>query len=241
MFRLVLNSSNDVFCPPETGFFRKSLRHRQKNIHRVAARVDSALEIGEEAVTSCVLSSSNSIEAMDKMMWIYRTLNHFKKKAWAEKTPRNCHSYQALAEQSNNVKFVSIIRDGRDVVTSRLGNLKTYHCDVERYVETMRLVFGFNHPAHKILRYEDIVTNPLMTFKELFDWLELPFHESYVTHYSTNIQQKDVDNHQQALLSKPIASTQIERWKKPEYSQRIIEFMENREAVYCLELSGYKV
>ena len=172
-------------------------------------------------------------------MFFFKEKNGLTKNIWAEKSPRNCYSYEDLEHQNENLHFISMVRDGRDVVTSRLGNSDIFHCDVDRYIQTMGLVLNFRRDNHLVVKYEDMVSDPLNTFQGLSEWIGIPFKKECVTEYANRVSTRDTDQHQQDLLNKPVSTSQICRWKSPEFESRVAEFMKNDRAVELLQESGY--
>ena len=116
--------------------------------------------------------------------------------------------------------FISTIRDGRGVVTSRLGDNQEYHCSIDLYAESIRSIYSFQHERHFIIRYEDMVTSPLDTFRDLFGKINLPFDESYVLNYANSAPTRNLSDHKQEMLGKKIDRSRIEGWKKAEHQSR---------------------
>ena len=241
LFRLMLDSSDSIICPPETGFFIKPFSYRKKRITQSAKRLNRALQISEDVITKIIKNSSTSIDAFDLMMDAFKQKTGYsQKQVWAEKSPRNCLVYHLLNKQSENIKFISVVRDGRAVVTSRMGTSMEYHCSIERYISTMEAVLGFESHNHRIIKYEDLVTNPTKTLSGIFEWVHLPFSEDCVVEYSKPGATRNIESHQQRLLGESVQKTQIDRWKLPEYQNRIADFISNQRAMSLLRRSGYR-
>ena len=242
LFRLILNSTEHIICPAETSFFLRTLENKRKNIDRVAPYLNSKLDINTDAIERCILESKNSLEVMDKLMLLIKNKTHSSKNIWAEKSPKNCFSYKELEEQDKNLFFISTVRDGRDVVTSKGRNdNKLYQCSIDRYVQTMNAVLNFKSEKHKIVKYEEMTRNPTKVLSEIHEWIGIPFDSQCVLNYAENVSSESIEDHKQDLLNGPITDSQINRWEKPEYSDRIKEFMNNKDAVRLLQSSGYKI
>ena len=157
LFRYVLDASSRIICGPETSFFLRPLTEQRKRAHRVAARVNRALEIGEDVIIEALARARRSVECFDAVMTIYQQTAGESKDIWAEKSPRNCLSYEWLYDEEPEIYFVSLIRDGRDVVTSIVEGSDEYHVTIDRMSSRWRPSIGFKRGRHLVVRYEDLV------------------------------------------------------------------------------------
>ncbi len=240
LFRYILDASSSIVSGPETGFFRRPLPQQKKSITSVARRINQALSIGENIIGEIVLTSSTSLEAYDRMMREYCLNNELEKNTWAEKTPRNCFSYNWIYAENSDVFFFSMVRDGRDVVTSILSGMTEYHCSIERYIETLEAVYSFHSDNHMILHYEDLVLNPEEEMRKVFTFLSVPFNPEVLQRYRVASATRDPSRVRQENVSKDISSQFVGRWKHPRHKSRINEFLANATAKYWLEKSGYE-
>ncbi|MCB0282421.1 MAG: sulfotransferase [Calditrichae bacterium] len=159
---------------------------------------------------------------------------------WLEKTPKHLISFHKILDyMGENVQLIHVIRDGRDVVTSKhpRHNPDEYWVPVERWVKEVEYGLSFEgHPQVLNVRYEDFVLEFEKTMHKVYAFLNEPVPND-LDHWieRTNVKKsKHWDSPVQNLYSKSIA-----RWKKPEHAKRIEEFMANEQAVALLERLGY--
>lgn len=239
LFRCVLDASEHIICGPETTFFLRPLSIQQQQTKRIARRIDRALEIGEDVIAQAITDARTSFEAFDTIMARYAEHAGVTKSGWAEKSPWNCSAYNWLALENPDAFFISLIRDGRDVVTSIVNERKGYHVPIQRYVEVMRMVHTFEHPRHLIVRYEDMVKDPKACFRDVFSSCGLPFDNAVLEQYRESTTTRDPAKVNQPRMREPINADVVARWKRPEHAARIAAFMADKRAVNWLEHSGY--
>ena len=241
LFRYLLDASESIVVGPETGFFRQPFSVQQARASRAAGRVGRALDLPVEPVERAILEARSSVAAFDGIMDLYRrAVGTPDKPAWGEKTPWNCAAYRWLALESPDLCFVSLIRDGRDVLTSRMPGEDAYHVPIQRYVEAMRFVFDFHHPRHRIVRYEDLVRDPGATMKAVFELAGLPFSESILTDYRRPAPSRDPSKVRQPKVVGGIRADWIGRWRRDEHAPRVAEAMADERVVAWLRASGYE-
>jgi len=166
------------------------------------------------------------------------------KPVWGEKTPRNCFSYARLAAENPKAYFISTVRHGLDVITSKLDenpgkSSHEYHCSVQRYIDSMLCIYSFTNPRHFFVKYEDLVTKTSETLAALFNFLGLPFDPMIINDLNRETISKDLKKVCQPKLNEPVQATWINRWRRPEHKKRIAEFMDRPDAVRWLQHSGY--
>lgn len=161
---------------------------------------------------------------------------------WLEKTPKHLISFHKILDyMGENVQLIHVIRDGRDVVTSKhpRHNPHDYWVPVERWVKEIKYGLSFkDHPQVLNVRYEDFIMDFENTMKGVYKFLKEPVPENMDQWIErTNVKRsKHWDSPVQNLYSKAIA-----RWKDPRHAQRVAEFMANKEAVALLEKLGYTI
>lgn len=239
LLRYILDASPRIIAGPETGFFRQPLAVQQGRVLRVARRVDRALGIGEALVADIIERGRSSIACFDEMMLAYRQRAEVgEKDVWAEKTPWNCVSYHWLARDDAQPHFISLVRDGRDVVTSKLDG--EYYISVQTYVDTLRLVLAFDHPKHLVVRYEDMVADAAGCFQRLFEFLDLPFTPEALERYREPSVTRDAAKVRQPKLQHAVTTEWVERWRAPEHAAQVQSLLDRAEAVELLRECGYE-
>lgn len=162
----------------------------------------------------------------------------FNKDRWCEKTPKNVMAFREIHEMfDGDVKIIHMLRDGRDVVTSFHPNhpYKQYWVDTERWVSDVSKGLECSDIAY-LLRYEDLVENPLKTLKLLCDFIEEPFENSLLDH---TLQTTVKNNPAWEDGVKAIHTKRVGKWKSPEHAKRVESFMANEKANALMRQLGY--
>jgi len=242
--RFLLDSSDTVIAGPETNFFRSPLWQTQDRVERVSERLAQKMNIEQLQVERAIVSSKSSIDAYGEIMSLYTKAHNSSKVVYAEKTPSNCHAYDRLAREYEDVYFISTIRNGLDVATSIIKNhprRSGYWCSIQRYIDDCRAIFSFEHSRHIVWRYEDAILNPIEQAKQIFEFINEPFSEKYLDNMTQPSATRDLSKVNQPKLSQSLSTDWIERWRESKHNERVREFMANGEAMYWLKLSGYEV
>lgn len=144
---------------------------------------------------------------------------------WCEKTPMNIHFVEGIFEYfGSDARFINVIRDGRDVVTSRHpSDPSSYYVTPYRWVRDVKAGCEVEaHPRVLTIYYEDLVGRHISTMQKVFTFLEMSFPESmYDYPKSSQFSQSD------AWFGKvrPVSDASCGRWKQSEHEERVEEFM----------------
>lgn len=242
LLRFILDSSEEIISGPETRFFLEPLYRHQSVTDRTVRYMTEKLNLSAEVLSDAIHRASNIFEAYDYIMLKYMEYANEHKKSWAEKTPMNCFHYPRLALENEEAYFISTVRNGLDVVTSKIESLSNdYWCPVLRYIESMRCIYGFEHPRHIIVKYEEMVTDPEGTLKRVFDFLGLAFNRRVLENFNKESKTRDFSKVHQPKLVHGIQPTWVERYKLPEHAEKVKEFVENEQAMYWFRHSGYSL
>lgn len=157
------------------------------------------------------------------------------KHRYCEKTPKNVQQFKEILKLfKGTVRLVHVVRDGRDVVTSKHPqNPDKYWVSIERWVED---VSAGILPYVYTIKYEDIICDFKSTIKKLLRFIgedytdEIDLWHDYATVRTHSAWSGNVKN---------LFTESIGRWKSKEYEARIQEFMQNKRAVKLLEELGY--
>lgn len=159
---------------------------------------------------------------------------------WLEKTPRHIqHFKNILSYYGQNVLLINLVRDGRDVITSKHPRHRPneYYTDVKRWVKDVGLGLDLkDHPQVLTVRYEDIVNEFETTMLKIYAFIQEEVPET-LTDWKKNTSIKRSKH-----WSKPVQdlyNDSILRWQKPEYKERIDDFMNDSRAVELLQAMGY--
>src|SRR6266540_3137780 len=110
------------------------------------------------------------------------------KSRWADKTPRYALTLPFIDRLFPTCQVVHVIRDGRDVVAShrvRWGYLAALKAVRKwpHYVHSARAAGAAMTPdRYHELRYEDLVSEPEKTLRELLDFLDEPWDSAVLAH-----------------------------------------------------------
>lgn len=244
LLRFLLDSSETVLAGPETNFFRFPLWQTLDRLEKISARLSNKLDLDQSRVKRAFLKSSSSVEAFIQLMHLYAALNGSKKTVYAEKSPYNCHSYHRLANEVDDVYFISTVRNGLDVVTSKIEDhpkRSGYWCSVQRYIDDCNAIFSFSHKRHMIWEYEASVTQPIEQAERLFEFIQEPFSDKYFLEMMQPSKTRDPSKVNQPKLKQVISDQWVNRWQAPEHKEKVREFCANERALYWLERSGYEV
>ena len=101
---------------------------------------------------------------------------------WGDKTPLNVWNMNRISEVFPDAKFVHLLRDGTDVAASFINagppSLRESALRWKSAVEAARH-FMQEHPARCIeIRYEDLVSQPTSSVRDICDYLSLRFLDS---------------------------------------------------------------
>lgn len=134
---------------------------------------------------------------------IHKSLNHYDKSLFLEKTPSNIYHADDIMALAPNAKLLLINRDVRDVVASlkkrylvlqnnpevykRNLNIKKLDKDYNLVTDSImwsktvqasfKALERYGPDRVKIIQYEDFVDTPQEHFKMICDWLDIKFEE----------------------------------------------------------------
>ncbi len=158
---------------------------------------------------------------------------------WCEKTPRNVLAIDKfIAFFEDDLKFIHLIRDGRDVTLSRHpADPDDYWVTPQRWVQDVRAGLKFkDHPQVLTIKYEELVEAYEEVMKNVCAFLNEEWHDRLLnwTKY-TNVKSNRAwfDN------VKEVHSQSIGKWKREKNRGRVEQVMENKEFVKLLEELNY--
>ncbi len=162
-----------------------------------------------------------------------------KQTRWCEKTPKNVLSYQKILNHfGDNVRIINIVRDGRDVITSvHPLDPNKFHVSPERWVKDVSAGLELKeHPQVLTIRYEDLVGKFPVVIEQVCEFIGEEFGERIL----------DWPNYATMRVSKGwfeglrnVGSGSVGRWKKPEYRDRIDQFVGDSKANALLKRYHY--
>ena len=158
---------------------------------------------------------------------------------WCEKTPKNVLFFGKILDHfDGRVRLIHMVRDGRDVVSSRHPrDPSRYWVPPRRWVDEVRAGLDWEgHESVLTVRYEDLVTDIQGQLTRLEEFLDEDLR-GLAEHW-----------HDRAAVRLSVAwfdevqathSRSIGRWKKPQHRAVVEELMAIPEAVELLDRLGY--
>lgn len=150
------------------------------------------------------------------------------KSLWLEKTPQHIHQIPSIEKFVKNAKFIHLIRNGTDVVSSlyeasRKHPEKTWGgpWDIDKCIQTWTkdVEVSRNHlnqSNHRLVRYEHLVEDPQSVLKKLCEFIGVEFDEKMLQDYGEAAKQV-VREHEWAWKSsagEPIRNANGEKFAK---------------------------
>lgn len=141
---------------------------------------------------------------------------------WGDTTFSGTHYIPELFSVFPDARFVFLLRDGRDVISSFKAGGPEYFDELAQ-VEIAAKSWNRSVSTYEwlqkrtkvfLLKYEDLVSDPDTNLKELMTFLSLDFEQSLLTHHQNP---SDLECYQNAIhsnLGQPISSKSVGGWKK---------------------------
>lgn len=160
-------------------------------------------------------------------------------RCWVEKTPIHVRTVQQIRKAyRGHVRFIHIIRDGRDVVTSRHPTRsRGFHIHKERWVRDVSAGLSHrNDPDVVTIRYEDLVSRFDETVGRIYSFLGRPVPGS-VRDFSSNATIRS--HYAWPGEIRDLYTSSIGRWKDPGLAEVVAGLLSLPEAVRLLRELGY--
>jgi hypothetical protein len=196
LLRLMLDSHPDLAIPPETNMMPRVIRQcrdSQNNADDFLAAVTSSprwpdFHMSAETLGERVraLSPFDLSEAIREYYRLYAAGKG--KKRWGDKSPGHVQSLQLLARWLPEVRFLHMIRDGRDVALSILPLHFGPNTIEEAAHWWSRSIEKARRQARSIdfymeIRYEELVENTEAVLRRTCRFIELPWDESILAYH----------------------------------------------------------
>lgn len=158
---------------------------------------------------------------------ISKRLRVNKKQVFGDKSPRIQHFMPDLLALIPDARFLHIVRDGRAVAASMNNRThKNLELAAQEWVESNAIGLAnqamVGEDQYKIIRYEDLLTEPESIVKEVCDFLKLPFEPQMIEesetrsdddYVSPRFETEKIDAFKSELSQKQIRK--IEKWQAP--------------------------
>ena len=255
LLQAILVNSGMFFPMPETHFFsrvaygvpERNLRKkdRQKILHMLTKK--ARIELDDQIIWG--LESK-----IDIFEYIVGNFNSNRKKVFVEKTPRHIFFYQEIMKYYHDAKFVCIIREPKNIVSSQITNASNLYKSIIRasllYNKIARAILEVSKNDNVLLmRYEDLTNEPEQTISNLFASLNLPYDLSLLDNVSAppgivlphetwkhnnlelkKIRQNDPDKWRGALSE---SKANVVNWITKSYASKFGYILNYRSLVVC--------
>jgi len=181
----ILCNTEKYFAIPETHFFSRVAYGLSENLNEQDRRkIFRALrEKSRIDVDNKILLQLNSQKEVFE--YVIGNFNKQNQDTFLEKTPRHVFFYSKILKYYPSAKFICMIREPKNVVSSQITNTR-----IERK-SIIRLSFLYNKIAAAILsirsnsnvfmiKYEDLTKEPEPILEQTFNFLDIPFTAKFV-------------------------------------------------------------
>lgn len=157
---------------------------------------------------------------------------------WCEKTPRNVRVADKILEYWPDAFFINIIRDPRDVLTSRhQDNPDGYWVSLNRWVQDVNMGLKLqDHPRVYTMRYEDLVQDFEQTISDLCEFVRIECGPEILNwHAHTTVRR---NNSWKGKVVK-LHTKSVMKWELPEHEARLSKIMEDQRILGLMEQLNY--
>ena len=230
LLRLMLNTHSQIGIPEEGGFLspylKKSLYHNIKTLRDKEKRIflnyiknDLQFKKWDCDIDESVLFNNDITckQAIGSIYWSF--CQKHGNCICGDKTPKFIRKLPVLTKAYPSSKFIYIVRDGRDTFLS-LKN-KNHHsaksieiAAFEWRIKNWLAVTTLKSCKERllILRYEDLVTDPVAKLSDICKFLDVPYEENMVNFWKGS--DRFIERQHSDLIFKPINKMNIYKWKK---------------------------
>jgi hypothetical protein len=158
------------------------------------------------------------------------------KTVWLEKTPGHLRQIDQINKLVPRVRFIHIIRNGKDTIASinELGNqypetwgrwYRSLDRSIQRWVTDVRISIKYaTNEKHRLVRYEELIQNPKIVLENLCAFIGVPFEENMLADHLKSADQIILDREPwKASVQDPI-------W--PNRKHRFYDFLNDEQREY---------
>ena len=237
LLRTILNGHASIVIPPEIFGFRNGYMkykfYQWKDWDHVSKIVINTYKNGKEFFlwdislkpiynkVECLPNENQTFARLiDLIFREYLEENKPTAQFWGDKTPLNTFYLEWIYQVFPNARYINLIRDGRDVVSSlKKAGLTNMENACLRWNMAIDHVSNFENKygTAKVLHvyYEDLVSNPTKAIKKICEFLSIPFRDQMLDNSGITSNMNDIKyfEHFKNLLN-PINEESIGKWKK---------------------------
>lgn len=209
LMRVILDSHPSIACGPETHLFRDPKFEEFFNY---------SLETWGDRIAKYSYNPENYLATCCEKM-IRRFFEQYakrkNKKRWADKTPYNIKAINFFKKIFHEMKFIHVIRDGRDVTASLLrmpwgpADTKSAITGWKDIIESSKVHRGEDY--YMEVFYEDLINNFEVTIRKVMDFVGEPYVEDLTQFYKLEHDLGGESSSKQVI--NPITPTYIGKWK----------------------------
>lgn len=159
---------------------------------------------------------------------------------WCEKTPRNVRHIENILNYWENARFINIIRDPRDVLTSRhRKDPDAYWVPLNRWVRDVQEGMAYHdHPRVYTVRYEDLVQKFEPTIREMCAFLDIEVVPQILDWHNHTMVRRN-----QAWKGKVVKlhTDSVKKWERPEHAERLAEIMADERITGLMNRLDYQI
>lgn len=233
LLRTILVRGQEVVIPPETNdiltsayvsFFKFLGRDWQRGVHLVyeAFEGDSAFghwKLGRERVVAELMSTPADERSLARIIdTIYRSWGEKPNLLWGDKTPFLNFRIPYVLRIFPRARFIHLVRDGRDVVASRMDSLgdPTIAVAAQRWLDSLAASEAHLAPLPPsqwmTVRYEALVESPTQAVRAVCRFLGIGYDEKMLDNRIV-VELGDTELPHHANTRKPITTSSVGRWR----------------------------
>ncbi|MGL4500565.1 MAG: sulfotransferase family protein [Planktothrix sp.] len=204
LLQSLLAAHSQIASFPESHFFRYLLGNR--STWRTKLRISSPLarqrfdqflvETGHPELTKYL--PKTAVFTLQYVQGFIRVLDELTqqqgKKLWLEKTPGNVDYISYIEKRVPGAKFIHLVRNGADVVTSLYDVTHQYpeewrgawdldRC-IRQWIKDVRLSLNHLHkPHHILIQYEQLIDNQPLVLAELCNFIGVDYEPTMLENY----------------------------------------------------------
>lgn len=232
MLQQALNRHGGIVIPPETKYFSSFLGHSRKCQLRRLIRINTDLQIVIPPPPETIRGTVKSRQFYGEMVERYLAkLRRENVTYFGEKTPAHAGYLPRIKQLFPDAKFLWLFRDGRDVALSmRKVPWMSRNLAVNMavwlfyYRKQMRAMQERNQDL-LVIKYEDLVTQPMTEFTRICTFLDVPFELAMVNGYGNREGILAWEYPWKRLALEQITCERVGVWRK-ELSSKEVEMLE---------------
>lgn len=213
LMRVMLNNHRSIACGPETQWF---LDPGFTGLYEI---------IKEKYQPNLISYDEPPEELLNRMFRAFISSHHGQyaskqgKKRWADKSPYNIKKIDFFLKVFDyQMKFIHMVRDGRDVISS-LVTMDWGPQSIEEAAKSWHTIIR-NSRRHigkdyfLEIRYEDLIRDPEHILRKVCEFLNIRFDKNMLNFYKQGESIGGSHESSYDQVRKPIYSSSIGRWKR---------------------------